>query len=347
MAGPYDLELDELADLLSSEPSYRSRQVFDALHKEFRTFAEMTNLPLALRERLAKELPASLEVASESVSEDAETIKWALRLDDGSLIETVLMAYEDRVTACISTQAGCAMTCSFCATGQGGFARHLRTGEIVEQVALAARAAAPRRLSNLVFMGMGEPLANYDRTIASVRRINEAIGIGARKMTISTVGIVPGIRRLAAEDLEVGLAVSLHSANDVRRNELVPINKRYPLGMLAEACEVYIETTHRRLTFEWALIDQVNDTDTDVDELVRYARPLAAHVNLIPLNPTPGYLVRGSSPNRVEDFASHLRAEGVNVTIRHTRGRDIDAACGQLAARRGIAVRSSSRASGQ
>jgi 23S rRNA (adenine2503-C2)-methyltransferase len=341
MPGPYDLELTELVDLLGSEPAYRSRQIFDALHKEFRTFEEMTNLPAPLRVQLAEQLPAALAVETESRSEDGETIKWALRLDDGSLIETVLMAYEDRVTACISTQAGCAMACSFCATGQGGFARHLRTGEIVEQVALAARAAAPRRLSNLVFMGMGEPLANYDRTLAAVRRINEAIGIGARKMTISTVGIVPGIRRLAAEDLEVGLAVSLHSANDQRRNELVPINKRYPLGELADACEEYVAATRRRLTFEWALIDRVNDTDTDVDELTRYARPLGAHVNLIPLNPTPGYLVRGSSPKRVEEFADHLRSEGVNVTIRNTRGRDIDAACGQLAARRGLEIRSS------
>ncbi len=341
MPGPYDLELAELATLLKDEPAYRSRQVFDALHREFRTFEEMTTLPKDLRAQLAAELPAALSVETESRSEDGETIKWALRLDDGSLIETVLMAYEDRVTACISTQAGCAMACSFCATGQGGFARHLRTGEIVEQVALAARAAAPRRLSNLVFMGMGEPLANYDRTLAAVRRINEAIGIGARKMTISTVGIVPGIKRLAAEDIEVGLAVSLHSANDQRRNELVPINKRYPLGVLAEACEEYVESTHRRLTFEWALIDSVNDTDTDVDELTRYARPLGAHVNLIPLNPTPGYLVRGSTPKRVEEFADHLRSEGINVTIRNTRGRDIDAACGQLAARQSLKVRSS------
>ena len=203
---------------------------------------------------------------------------------------------------------------------------------------LAARAAKPRRLSNIVFMGMGEPLANYDRLLASVRRINGPLGIGARKMTISTVGVVPGIRRLAAEQLEVSLAVSLHSANDRTRDELVPLNKRYPLGVLADACEEYVEKTRRRLTFEWALIDGVNDTETDVDQLAAYARPLRAHVNLIPLNPTPGYLVRGSTPERVVAFTEELREQGVVTTVRNTRGRDIDAACGQLAARASVTI---------
>ena len=340
MATRYDVELAEIAELLDGEPAFRARQVFEGLHQGLRTPEEMTNLPLELRKRVAELLPPSLEVAAESHSDDGQTTKWALRLSDGAQIETVLMAYDERVTACVSSQAGCAMACSFCATGQGGFARHLSVGEIVEQVVIAARAAAPRRLSNLVFMGMGEPLANYDRTLGAVRRINEAIGIGARKMTISTVGIVPGIRRLAGEDIEVGLAVSLHSANDKNRNELVPINKRYPLGVLAEACEEYLDSTHRRLTFEWALIDGVNDTDRDVTELAAYARNLGAHVNLIPLNPTPGYLVRGSSPDRVRAFVGGLRDAGINATVRPTRGRDIDAACGQLAARSGLEIRS-------
>jgi 23S rRNA (adenine2503-C2)-methyltransferase len=337
----YDLGVEEIARLLEGEPPYRARQVFDGLHQGLRRPEEMTELPAPLRARLDELLPSGLTVVEEAVADDGATTKWALELHDGARIETVLMAYDDRVTACVSTQAGCAMACAFCATGQGGFQRHLSVGEVVEQVVLAARAAAPRRLSNLVFMGMGEPLANYDATLAAVRRINRDIGIGARKMTISTVGLVPGIRRLAGEDLEVGLAVSLHAANDAKRDELVPINRRYPLGVLAEACEAYVEATHRRLSFEWALIDGVNDTDRDVEELAAYARSLGAHVNLIPLNPTPGYLVRGSAPARVAAFVEALRARGVNATVRQTRGRDIAAACGQLAGPRRIERRGS------
>jgi 23S rRNA (adenine2503-C2)-methyltransferase len=226
------------------------------------------------------------------------------------------------------------MACDFCATGQAGFDRHLTTGEIVEQVVRArARAAAGgRRLSNVVFMGMGEPFANYDRTWAAVERIHDDLGLGARHLTLSTVGIVPGIRRLAAASLPVNLAVSLHVANDAERDALVPVNRRYPLAELARACQEYVAATHRRLSFEWALIHEVNDTDRHARELADYARPLRAHVNLIPLNPTPGYRVRGSSPDRVRHFAERLRDLGVNATIRRTRGTDIDAACGQLRA---------------
>ena len=335
----YDLDPEEIAALLVDEPAFRARQVFDGLHRGLRTPEEMTDLPGGLRDRVATLLPSALEIVSASASDDGETIKWAFALHDGAVIETVLMNYPDRVTVCVSSQAGCAMGCTFCATGQGGFRRHLGVGEIVEQVVAAARAAKPRRLSNIVFMGMGEPLANYDRLLGAIRRINGPLGIGARKITVSTVGVVPGIRRLAAEPLEVGLAVSLHAANDRSRDELVPLNRRYPLGVLADACEAYLEATHRRLTFEWALIDGVNDTDRDVAELAAYARPLRAHVNLIPLNPTPGYLVRGSSPERVRAFADALSAEGITTTVRNTRGREIDAACGQLAARTGVTLR--------
>ncbi len=346
MQSRYDLEPDDLAALLEDQPAYRSRQVFDGLHKGLRTPEEMTDLPAALRGRLTEVLPSALTEQTRSVSDDGETIKWAFALEDGAVIETVLMAYRNRVTVCISTQAGCAMACSFCATGQSGFRRHLSTGEIVEQVVLAARAALPRRVSNVVFMGMGEPLANYDRVMAAVRRLNGPLGISARRLTVSTVGIVPGIRRLTAEALPVSLAVSLHSANDVRRDALVPINKRYPLGVLADALEEYVETTHRRLSFEWALIEGVNDTDTDIKELAAYARPLRAHVNVIPLNPTPGYLVRGSSSARVREFVDELNERGVTTTIRATRGREIDAACGQLASRANVKVRSRSTDAG-
>ena len=301
---------------------------------------EWTTLPKSLRATVGGLLPPALRLATESVSDAGDTVKWLWTLADGRQVETVLMRYPDRATVCVSSQAGCAMACSFCATGQAGFDRHLTTGEIVEQVVRArARAAADgQRLSNVVFMGMGEPFANYDRTWAAVERIHDDLGLGARHLTLSTVGVVPGIRRLAAAPLPVNLAVSLHVANDRERNELVPINRRYPLAELARACQEYVDATHRRLSFEWALIHDVNDTDRHARELADYARPLRAHVNLIPLNPTPGYAVRGTPPDRVRHFAERLRDLGVNATIRRTRGTDIDAACGQLRATHGTPV---------
>jgi 23S rRNA (adenine2503-C2)-methyltransferase len=235
------------------------------------------------------------------------------------------------------------MACQFCATGQAGFQRHLTTGEIVEQVAVAMRSARPRRLSNVVFMGMGEPLANYDRVWAAVQRLHAEMGLSARHLTLSTVGLVPGIRRLAGEALPVNLAVSLHAANDELRDELVPINRRYPLDALAAACAEYVAASGRRLSIEWALIHGVNDRPQDVAELAAFARPLAAHVNLIPLNPTPGYAVVGSSPDRVRAFRDDLTARGVNATVRVTRGADIDAACGQLAASAGRSTKPGSQ----
>jgi 23S rRNA (adenine2503-C2)-methyltransferase len=331
VGGPYDLRPDELAALLDGEPAYRLRQVWDGLYKRARRPAEMTDLPAALRQRLEEALPPALEETSRLVADGGDTVKWLFTLSDGARVETVLMAYPDRVTACVSTQAGCAMACEFCATGQSGFVRHLTAGEIVEQVVAAVRAARPRRLSNVVFMGMGEPLANYDRTWAAVERLHGDLGLSARHLTLSTVGIIPGIRRLAGEALPVNLAVSLHAANDALRDRLVPINRRYPLGPLAEACADYVAASGRRLSIEWALIDGVNDRATDAAELAAFARPLAAHVNLIPLNPTPGYPVRGTPRQRVTAFAETLRALGVNATVRVTRGVTIDAACGQLA----------------
>jgi 23S rRNA (adenine2503-C2)-methyltransferase len=240
------------------------------------------------------------------------------------------------------------MGCTFCATGQAGFDRHLSAGEIVEQVVRAARRARDdgRRLSNVVFMGMGEPLANYDPTWAAVERLHADLGLSARHLTVSTVGIVPGIRRLATEELPVSLAVSLHAADDALRDSLVPINRRYPLSTLMDACAGYLQAKGRRLSFEWALIDDVNDRPRDAQLLIERARslPLPAHVNLIPLNPTPGYAVRGSPPARVRAFRDELRTGGVNATVRRTRGTDIDAACGQLRASHAIEVSVSARA---
>jgi 23S rRNA (adenine2503-C2)-methyltransferase len=307
------------------------------LHRQLAEPSELTSLPKGLRARLDEELPPALEVVTESVADGGTTVKWLFALPDGARVETVLMHYRDRSTVCVSSQAGCAMGCGFCATGQGGFERHLSTGEIVEQVVRAARRARldGRRLANVVLMGMGEPLANYDRMWPAVTRVHDDLGVSARHITVSTVGVVPGIRRLAAEDLPVNLAVSLHAANDGLRDELVPLNRRYPLSVLMAACAEHLRAKGRRLSFEWALIDGVNDRPSDARELAELARslPLAAHVNLIPLNPTPGYPTRGTPPPRVARFREWLDGLGVNATVRRNRGTAIDAACGQLAHR--------------
>ncbi|MDP1821229.1 MAG: 23S rRNA (adenine(2503)-C(2))-methyltransferase RlmN [Acidimicrobiales bacterium] len=331
----------DLDELLAGQPRYRLDQVWAGLYEQLATPAELTNLPKAVRAALDEQLPLALAPVTESTSDGGETVKWLWALADGTEVETVLMHYDNRSTVCVSSQAGCAMGCTFCATGQAGFDRHLTTGEIVEQVVRAARRARDdgQRLSNVVYMGMGEPLANYDPTWASVERLHADLGLSARHLTVSTVGIVPGIRRLATEALPVNLAVSLHAADDGLRDELVPINRRYPLSTLMDACAGYLQAKNRRVSLEWALIDGVNDRDVDARQLVERARtlPLPAHVNLIPLNPTPGYAVRGTPPRRVREFRDLLREGGVNATIRRTRGTEIDAACGQLRANHAIA----------
>ena len=340
----YDLDRAELGALLADEPHYRLDQVWDGLHRRGEEIDDLTNVGKALRQKLGELLPTALTPETESVSDNGATVKWLWRLHDGHHIETVLMHYRDRTTVCVSSQAGCAMACGFCATGQSGFDRQLSVGEIVEQVIRARRTSAPRRVSNIVFMGMGEPFANYDRVWAAVKRIHDDIGIGARHITMSTIGVVPGINRLATEQLPVNLAVSLHAANDDLRNELVPLNRTYPLGSLMEACSRYLDAKGRRLSFEWALIDGVNDRPSDAEELSGLCRELRAHVNLIPLNPTPGFLTKGTSANGVRSFADHLKRLGVNATIRRTRGSDIDAACGQLRANRQIVANPRRRA---
>jgi len=311
--------------------SYRLEQLWHGLWSEALSLEEITTIPKSLRADLRQFFPESLRVVNDVESDHGATRKWVFALEDGETIETVLMRYDDRVTVCISSQAGCAMGCTFCATGQAGYSGQLSVGQVVEQVMFATRAAIPARVSNVVFMGMGEPLANYTTTVGVVRRLNEYRGLSARHLTVSTVGVAPAIERLAREGLPLTLAVSLHAANDDTRNDLVPLNRRYPLERLHQACRTWIEQTGRRISFEWALIDGVNDTDTAVSELADYALSLGAHVNLIPLNPTPGYLVRGSSTQRVREFRDALIAHGVNATVRNTRGRSIAAACGQLA----------------
>ncbi|HXR23521.1 MAG TPA: 23S rRNA (adenine(2503)-C(2))-methyltransferase RlmN [Acidimicrobiales bacterium] len=335
MPGAFDIRRDELASLLSNEPGYRTEQVWKGLWERGLLPGDMTDLPKSLRERLGTALEPALHEVARSASSDGQTTKWLWQLADGRRIETVLMLYPDRATVCVSSQAGCAMGCGFCATGQAGFDRQLSVGEIVEQVVEARRQALPRRLSNVVFMGMGEPLANYDRTWSAVQLLHSNLGISARHITLSTVGVVPGIRRLATEALPVNLAVSLHAARDELRDQIVPLNRRYPIAVLMGACGEYLAAKGRRLSFEWALIDGVNDAYRDASELAELAQPFAAHVNLIPLNPTPGYATLGSPPHAVSAFRDWLRCLGVNATVRANRGTDISAACGQLASREG------------
>ena len=336
MSTRYDLTRDELAVVLDGEPRYRLDQLWDGLYTQLADPGDITNLPKALRARLDRALPLALTPVTESVSDRGDTVKFLWELDGASRVETVLMLYADRATVCVSSQAGCAMGCGFCATGQAGFTRHLTVGEIVEQVVRAAQRARSmgRRVSNIVFMGMGEPMANLDPVWAATARFHGALGLSARHITISTVGVNPGIRSLRDRPLPVNLAVSLHAANDELRDDLVPINKRYPIADLLAACEDYLRVKNRRVSFEWAMIDGVNDRESDARELAALCRRLSphAHVNLIPLNPTPGYPTTGSSRERVEEFRDLLEDLGANATVRRNRGTDIDAACGQLAA---------------
>lgn len=330
---PWDLSREDLAEELSGEPRFRLDQIWHGLYDTGAPPDQISTIPVALRTRLSEAHPPALRTITEQRSKSGDTIKWLFALPDGAQIETVLMHYKDRSTACVSSQAGCAMACSFCATGQAGFERHLSAGEILEQIILAREAALPNRLSNVVFMGMGEPLANLSRLTEAIDRVTADMGIGARRITVSTVGLIPAMIRFAELKSQVGLAVSLHAANDDLRTELVPINKRYPISDLVEACLQVRALTTRRVSFEWAMINGVNDRDSDVAELAAVAKQARAHVNLIPLNPTPGYPVVGTSPQRVRAFAQELRDLGVNTTVRANMGTDIDAACGQLSSR--------------
>lgn len=344
----YDPTREELTEILHGEPRYRIDQLWTGLYQQFQTPFDISTLPAALRTRLAEVLPSSLIEIKRVSTDNEDTVKFLWHLVEGNYpIETVLMFYRDRATVCVSTQAGCAMGCGFCATGQAGFHRHLSVGEIVEQVVRSAHEAQlrGRRIDNIVFMGMGEPLANEPAVWGAVERIHADIGISARHITVSTVGIIPGIRTLATRPLPVNLAVSLHAARDDLRNELVPINTRYPLSDLIAACQDYLAAKRRRVTFEWALIDKVNDTDRDAHELAELCLQLSpsAHVNLIPLNPTPGWPTVGSPPARVVAFEQLLRRLGVNATTRQNRGTDIAAACGQLAAGQPVAITSKTK----
>ncbi|NWG34713.1 MAG: 23S rRNA (adenine(2503)-C(2))-methyltransferase RlmN [Chloroflexi bacterium] len=359
----YDLDLPALTSLLTQwgEPAYRARQIWQGLYVHlYDSPSQFTNLPNSLRARLAEQFTFTpFTVKTWLDSADQSTRKTLFQLPDGNLIEAVLMRYGDpadmpppsslrdtppniggsrrgvRRTLCISTQAGCAMGCVFCATGQMGFRRHLTSGEIVAQVMYYARMLREvnENVTNIVLMGMGEPFHNYDNVMAAIDRLNDPQGFnfGARRITLSTVGLVPQIRRFADEKRQVNLAVSLHAADDDERLAIMPVNKRYKIDEVLEACRYYIEKTHRRVTFEWALISGVNDTPEAAHKLAARLKGLLCHVNAIPLNPTAGYAGQAASRQRAELFKQTLEQAGVPCTIRMRRGIDINAGCGQLA----------------
>lgn len=341
-------ELEGFAQTVG-EPAYRGRQLAHWIYQRGATSVDdMTDLPAALRRSLAARASLTTLAPVTDVSADGgDTVKYLLRLPDGPTVETVFMRYEDgRRSVCISTQVGCAMGCTFCATGLAGLTRNLTAGEIVDQVLHVWRATGERP-TNVVFMGMGEPLANYDATLKTVRLLNAPYGpgIAMRQLTVSTVGLVPQIRRLAAERLQLTLAVSLHAPNDVLRTALVPVNRRWPVAELLAASADYVKATGRRISFEYVMMEGVNDTPelgAELGDLLASTEhgtpPALYHVNLIPWNPVFGLQYRRPSRARVDAFAAAVRRRGVAVTVRLERGIDIDAACGQLRRTHGDAM---------
>lgn len=353
----YDLDLHELTDLLTewNEPAYRARQIWQGLYQHlYHSPGQFSNLPASLRERMAREFTFDpFNVKTYLDSADGFTRKTLFELPDHNLIEAVLMRYGDpadnpqitasptgrgaknRRTLCISTQAGCAMGCVFCATGQMGYKRHLTSGEIVAQVLYYARMLKDvnESVTNIVLMGMGEPFHNYDNTMEAIDRLNDPDGFnfGARRFTISTVGLVPQIRRFADEKRQVNLAISLHAADNDERLAIMPVNRRYKIEDVIDACRYYVEKTGRRVTFEWALIYGVNDTPEVAKKLASRLKGLLCHVNAIPLNPTAGYEGRATDRSRAALFKETLEQAGIPCTIRMRRGIDIQAGCGQLA----------------
>ena len=323
----------ELAQELSGlgEPAFRAKQVFSWLHRGAR-FEEMTNLPKALRERLASEYELHLpEVARKQVSARDGTVKYLWRLRDGHCVESVLMRYHHGNTVCISSEVGCAMGCAFCASTKGGLVRRLRPSEMLDQVLFTGLdSGAP--VSNIVLMGIGEPLDNYDNVRRFLALVNdpEGMNIGMRHISLSTCGLVPGIDRLAEEDLQLTLSVSLHAPDDALRSSLMPVNRRYPIDELLAACKRYFEKTGRRISFEYAMIDGRNDTPEMAQLLIRRLRGLPAHVNLIPLNRIEESPLQPSTRQAVAAFQKALDDAGITATVRRTLGSDIDASCGQL-----------------
>ena len=325
----------EIAESLNLKP-FQGKQIFRWLHqKQVFDFDRMSDLSKDLRKRLSEECSASqLGLVRMSASPRSNGTKKALfRLADGETVESVLIRDRDRTTLCLSTQVGCAVKCAFCATGMSGYTRNLNAGEIVEQALyLLQDEKLGEKTPNIVFMGMGEPFRNYDATIKSIKLLMapEGLGIGARRITVSTAGEVKGIERFASEEWQVRLSVSLHAANDELRTRLVPLNKKYPIEVLMKAIRDYVERTGRQMTFEWTLLDGVNDSPMDAEELIDLAERVKATVNLIPYNPVSGLGFAPPPLARCQAFRDALESAGITATLRRERGQDIDAACGQL-----------------
>jgi 23S rRNA (adenine2503-C2)-methyltransferase len=326
------VDRERLQQLLAEagEPSYRAAQVWEWIARGARAYAEMSNLPAQLRDRLESDLPLStLAVAAEAKSDDG-TVKTLFHTADGRPLEAVLMRYRDgRRSVCLSSQSGCPLTCTFCATGQMKFGRNLSADEILDQ-ALHFRRLEP--IDHVVFMGMGEPTMNIENVLAACERLPD-LGVTHRRTAISTVGWVPGIDSLAACEMPIGLALSLHAPNDGLRSQLMPVNERYPIAAVLAACERYRAARRRKVFVEYVMLDGVNDLPEHARELAQLLDPRGYKVNLIPYNPTGSY--DGSSPQRIERFRAVLAEHRIAATVRLTRGRDIDAACGQLAASAG------------
>lgn len=339
----YDLTPAQLGERIAvlGEPAYRATQIFDWIYdKKITGYDGMANIPAGLRVKLNADLPfATMVPERELITDIGDTAKMLYRTSDGQFVETVLMIYRDRATVCISCQVGCAVGCAFCATGIGGLTRNLTAGEMVQQTVDAARRAGElgRPLTNLVMMGMGEPLQNYAATMRFISIIHEPRGMnfGARRITISTSGIVPRIDALAREPYQVNLAVSLHAPNDELRSRLVPINRRHPVAELMGACDRYIATTGRRISFEYALMNGINDSDEIARELGRLLHGRLCHVNIIPFNPVEMLEFERPDPAGIDRFAEMLRSMGTPTTVRYSRGLEIAAACGQLRAQHG------------
>jgi len=336
------LNTEELRALVQKvgEQAYRGNQLADWIYRRgARTFEDMTNLPDELCAQLGKEYEVGhAEIVTVQHSRDG-TMKLLLAMHDGAKVETVGLPYEDRFSCCLSTQVGCPIECIFCATGQGGYTRDLTAGEIVDQVLMVQEVARNQpsqsensdcRIDHVIFMGMGEPLLNYESTVKALRLLNEELGIGIRHMTVSTVGFVPGIRRLAQEKLQITLAVSLHAPTDNLRRQLIPKMDKWGVTEIIDACREYVQRTGRRVTFEYCLLGGVNDGVAEARELARVLHGLNCHVNLIPYNPVCGMPFHASSPKRIRAFREILEGENIQVTQRVRRGVDIDAACGQL-----------------
>jgi 23S rRNA (adenine2503-C2)-methyltransferase len=317
------------------EPAYRRKQIWTWIARGVTSFDSMKDVPASLRVALGSEFRAtSLRPIATSVADRGLTTKTLFELDGGHSVEAVVMRYADRSTLCISSQAGCPVGCPFCATGKFQFGRNLKAHEIVEQAMDAARVlgAEGRRLSHVVFMGMGEPMANYHAVVESVRRLAdpELLGISPRRIVVSTSGLIPRIGELADEKIPVTLAISLHAARDDLRDVLVPINRKYPVRELVDAAQAYAQTTGRRVSYEWVMLAGVNDTERDAKELGALLKRKLAHVNLIPFNPVEDTPYRAPDRASIRAFKEMVEAQGLNVTVRDTRGREADAACGQL-----------------